>query len=516
MTTQRPATIGLVELPELALYDSQGRNRSQAIPRTPLVSKQVLLASLQGHGYDAQLVNMKLDNHETEFGKTTWGKDKLTKVYVGQPFESLDASSYDLWGITSNFTQHREIACLAIKHLASQGQPVIVGGSDAIAEPYHYFQAGAAAIVTDKSGGANRAVVEYCLGNTSKDELFGVLLPDGSRGGKLGKPISPEEWPLPSVDVVRACVGTEYWSVKFPEELLTIGSVYPDIGCDRKCDFCQTPNYRLGYRWMSPERTIQWFERQKEGGARSILSASDQFLGRVLWDGGREEVLAIMQGLRDLDLSILWPNGIEIRKATLGRGFNRADSDLTPDEELVNALWGWDGKKGAFHAFIPAERPVVGNENYAKLLPWKEHCEMVRAIARAGIPALSYGVIIGFDYETEDSLLRLEEAIQGLQEDLLRINPHLIFQISCFGISPIPGTPQGKHLRESGLLGVDDPSIYGGVWTPSVNTNALSHVDIAEWQIRLLNISTKRGLSGFFQTDFSVLPEAVLAAQQAG
>ncbi|MFN8495329.1 MAG: radical SAM protein [Caldilineaceae bacterium] len=515
MTTQRPATIGLVELPELALYDSQGRNRSQVTPHVPLVSKQVLLASLQGHGYAAQLVNMKLDHQETEFGETTWGKDKLTKVYVGQPLAALDAGSYDLWGITNNFTQHREIACLAIKHLASQGRPVIVGGSDAIAEPYHYFQAGAAAIVTDKSGAANRAVVEYCLGNSSQEELFGVLLPNGSRGGKAGKPLSPEEWPLPSLEVAQACIGREYWSLRYPEELLPIGSIFPDIGCDRKCDFCQTPNYRLGYRWMSPERARQWLVRQKEAGARSILSSSDQFLGRVLWEGGRDEVLAIMQGMRDLGLSVLWPNGLELRKATLGRGFNRAGTDLAPDEELIQALWGWDGKVGAFHAFIPAERPVVGNENYAKLLPWKEHCEMLRAIVRAGIPALSYGVIIGFDDETEDSLLRLEEALTALHEELTNINPELLFQISAFGISPIPGTAQGNHIRQSGLLHVEDPSLFGGLWTPSIDTRTLSYEKIAEWQVRLLNIGTKKGISGFFQTDFSTVPDAVLAAQQA-
>ena len=62
---------------------------------------------------------------------------------------------------------------------------------------------------------------------------------------------------------------------------------------------------------------------------------------------------------------------LELRKATLGRGFNRQDTDLRPDEELIQAVWGWDGRRGVFHAYIPAERPLAGRENYAKLLPWR-------------------------------------------------------------------------------------------------------------------------------------------------
>jgi polysaccharide export outer membrane protein len=45
---------------------------------------------------------------------------------------------------------------LAIAHFSSKGKSVVVGGSDAIAEPDHYLKAGAAAIVLDKSGASYR------------------------------------------------------------------------------------------------------------------------------------------------------------------------------------------------------------------------------------------------------------------------------------------------------------------------------------------------------------------------
>lgn len=512
--TPRTTSIGLVELPELGLFDAWGRNRASVRRRSALISKQVLLACLQGDGYDAQLVNLKDGDHEGEYGTVTWGGMLLTKAYIGRRIESLDASQFDVWGITCNFSQHREVACMAIRHLVSQGRPVIVGGSDAIAEPGDYLRAGAALVVTDKSGGANRSAIEYVLGRCPRSELSGVLLPDGTVGAKWMKPMDPQDWPLPALDVARECLGTEYWSAEFPQDLLQIGSVFSDIGCDRKCDFCQTPNYGVGYKRMTPKRVIEWLALQKAAGARSVIGSSDQFLGRVLWDGGREEVLEIMQGARDLGLAMMWPNGLEMRKATRGRGFNRAGTDLSPDEELINAVWGWDGQKGTFHAYMPAERPVIGREHYAKLLPWQEHCDLMRAVVRSGLPALSYGIIIGFEDETEDSLLRLEEAIQYLHEDLTRINPQLIFQVSSFAISPIPGTVQGKQLRASKLLRFDDPALYGGLWTPSVDTHALGYERIAEWQIRLLGIGTEAGRSAFINTDFSPAPDSIREGQR--
>ena len=507
-------SVGLVELPELGLFDQQGRNRASVRRGSTLISKQVLLANLQGYGYNAQLVNLKDGDYEGEYGEVTWGGTKLTKVYVGRNISALDAADYDIWGITCNFSQHREVACMTIRHLARQGKPVIVGGSDAIAEPSHYLQAGASAVVTDKSGGANRPIIEYVLGNYPKEELAGVILADGSVAPKRIQPLRPEDWPLPSVEVARACLGTDYWSAEYPAELTPIGSVFSDIGCDRACDFCQTPNYGLGFRRMSPHRTLEWLARQKEAGAKSVVGSSDQFMARVLREGGREEVLEIMQGARDMGLAMLWPNGLELRKATVGRGLNRPGTDLAPDEELINAVWGWDGKSGTFHAYMPAERPVVGRENYAKLLPWLEHCELLRAIVRSGLPALSYGIIIGFEDDTEDSLSRLEEAIQEIHADLTSINPQLIFQVSSFAISPIPGTGQGKLLRESGLLRFDDPALFGGLWTPSVDTRALSYERVAEWQVRLLNIGTKKGKSAFINTDFSPAPEAERSQQR--
>lgn len=481
-------TIGLVEVPTLGLYDPQGKNWTPMFRRNPLLSKQVLLAHLQAGGFDARLVNLKDGDYQEEFGRTPWKGSTLTKVYVGKKIWDLDPNAYDVWGVTANFMQEREISCLVIKHLSKTGTPVVVGGSDAIAEPQIYFQAGATAVVLDKSGAANWAIYDHAVGRTPREPLTGVILADGTQYAKRIPAMNPQEWPLPSVEVARQCLGTEYSGERFIEDLLPIGSIFSDIGCDRTCDFCQTPTYGTGYRRMTPQRAIEWLALQKEAGARSTVMVADQFLGRVMFPEGREEVLEITHAARQLGMPLLWPNGLELRKATLGRGRNFDSSDLTPDEELVEALWGWDGKVGGFLGYIPAERPVVGKQPYAKILPWQQHCHMLRAIVRAGLPVLVYGVIVGLAQDSHEELANLEKAIIELRQELKSINPELEFQVASYSISPIPGTPQWDYLTKSGLLRIQDPSVVGEFWTASCDTHHLTYEEVSDWQVRLAEI----------------------------
>lgn len=496
-------SVGLVELPELGLFDFEGKNRASVRKGTALISKQVLLADLQEKGFDAQLINLKKGNDEVEYGKVSWGETDLSKVYLGTRITDIDPQSHDVWGITSNFSQHRELVQMAIQHFSSQGKPVVIGGSDAFANPHFYINSGAAAVVLDQSGATNAAILDHVLEKNPKEPLSEVVLKDGTTISRKLPALSPEDWALPNISVTKQCLGDEYWSLEFPEALSPIGSVFTDIGCDRHCDFCQTPKYRLGYRAMSPQKALKWFEMQKKAGAGSVIGSSDQFLGRILKKGGREEILEIMEGIRELGIAILWPNGLELKKTTLGRGINRGIANFTPDETLIEALWGWNGKVGCYHAYIPAERPVFGRENYSKLLPWREHREIVKAVVRTGLPHLTYGLIIGFEDESEETLLRLEEAILELYHDLLAINPQLNFQVSPFSIFPIHGTPQWDQLQTSGLLEFNDPTIFGGLWTPSVNTRYLSYKEISKWQIRLLQIGSIEGRTHFINTDFS-------------
>jgi hypothetical protein len=479
--------IGLVELPAIKLCDQHGRNWTAFRHHEPLVSKQILVAQLCALGFDVALVNLKSSSDEHTFGEVSWRDLSLRKIFVGNSIEDYPADAFDLWGFTINYMQEREIACDFIRHLKSRGARVIVGGSDALAVPSVYLEAGAAAVIVDKSGAINGAAIKYTMGlppGEAGQQM--TIAADGRLLGRRGPALSPEDWPLPDIGVSTDCLGTQYWEGDVPDSLLPIGSAIVDIGCDRKCDFCQTPTYKLGYKDMSPLTAVRWFARQKEAGAHSVICPSDQFLGRVLWDEGRSQVIDIMQGIRDLDLAVLWGNGLEIKKATLGRGM--PGGDPTPDEALCQALWGWDGRRGCYNAYIPGERPVFGDQAYDKLLPWEQHIALMRAIARAGVPDITYGVIVGMPNDRHDDFARLEESLCDLWHILKSENPALRFRISPFAIRPLPGTSQTRALEKEGLVVFDDPAICGGFWTACANTRYLSYEEVSDWQSRFAAI----------------------------
>jgi len=476
--------------------------------RETLGSKQILGASL-AQDFDVTLVNTRLNPAEWEFGQVRWGETTISKVACGMPLSELDPHAFDAWGITVNYHKDREVACRFIRHLAAAGGRVVVGGSDAIAEPQPYLAVGACAVVLSKDGSANRALMEHITGMRLSVPLQAVALPDGNI---LSQSVwsHPEDWPLPSEALVKDTLGYEYWEGILPPDLLPIGIVCPDIGCDRTCDFCQTWLYRIRYaaerpgralgnryKYQSPERVEAWARAQTNAGAKSLIVLADQFLGRVLFGNkGREEVIRICEILRATGVPFLFPNGLELAKATLGRGAKGGNP--TPDEELVNALWGWDGQVGCAHAYIPAERPIMGPRAYPKLLELEHHKRMLRAIVRTGVPRISYGVIIGLEEDSDESMQTLLEQILLLRDELKAVNPSLVFWLVPFCIRPIPGTPRAKILQDKGLVRYTDPALSGGYWTATCDTNYMGYREVAEWQQKLLQ--TVSGDEAFWYT----------------
>jgi hypothetical protein len=356
----------------------------------------------------------------------------------------------------------------------------------------------------DKSGAANLPVVDHLLGLTPLEAPSGVLLRSGKRLPNRVPPLSPERWPIPSPAIVGQTLGRAYWESPLDAALTPIGAVMPDLGCDRHCDFCQTPTYRVGYQSMTPGRTRQWLEAQRDAGARSVIVLSDQFLGRVLWKDGRSDVLAIMRICRELGLPVLWGNGLEVSKATIGRGMRNGDQ--APDEEIVDALWGWDGRVGCAQAYIPAERPLAGGLAYAKLLSWQHHVAMMKAIVRAGVPDLTYGVIVGLPDDRREDCQALITAVTELRLELKAINPALKFRVVPYAIRPLPGTPQTKSLEAMGLLRFTDPAIAGGFWTACADTHHMTYSEVSEWQRRIMvdlsdNEAGFQGITGIAQAE---------------
>jgi hypothetical protein len=60
--------IGLVELPQLKLLDSQGIDWTEQNEH-PLISKQILISNLESGGFEVELFNLKNGTDEKRTGK---------------------------------------------------------------------------------------------------------------------------------------------------------------------------------------------------------------------------------------------------------------------------------------------------------------------------------------------------------------------------------------------------------------------------------------------------------------
>ncbi len=385
----------------------------------------------------------------------------------------------------------REVVTTIIKHIKNQNAsvPIVVGGSDAFARPDVYIEAGATVVVLDKSGGSNHAAIEYALSQKTNHPCDLYTKEGGVRQGSPR--MSPNDWPTPPLSFVKETVGHHHWRESFPKEFMPMTSIMFDHGCDRKCNFCLTPQYKLGYQYMSSERFREWLTLQKLAGARSVNCSSDQFLGRILYEGknpdGRKEIDGIIQAFKDLELNWMWRNGLELTKATYGRGLpkNKNNPNTSdPDPELVRLLWGWKkGSAGCVQAYIPAERPVDEiRERYPKLLSWQHHVKMMKAIVTAGVPDITYGLIIGLPEDSHESFARLFDAVWELREELYSINPQLRFSVTPNAIMTFDGTPLTAELIKRGLREKSVDSALINKWTPIVNTEHISSKEVAVWQ----------------------------------
>jgi hypothetical protein len=63
----------------------------------------------------------------------------------------------------------------------------------------------------------------------------------------------------------------------------------------------------------------------------------------------------------------------------------------------------------------------------------------------------------------------------------MSVNPSLKFQVNALSLSPIPRTPQSNQVRQTGLLHFDEPTLYGSIWTQTIDTRYLSYDQIADW-----------------------------------
>ncbi len=477
----------LVSPPALFLKGSDGYRYSDGIPVAGVIMLQPLIGSLETAGLEVALFNMRNDISELSLGVVQWNNKTLTKTLRGMPVSHIPLDKADVFGITSNFHQAQEAVCHVVAFLASRGKKVVVGGSDAIAQPQVYVDAGATVVVLDKSGGSNAAAVEWALiGSTNKP--CRLLTTKGAV--EIGKwRLHPNDWTIPSQKYIKdMCEGP--WRNSLPKNRFPLSSIVLDQGCDQDCNFCMTRRggpYGLGYQHMSVQTVKRWVQAQVEAGIRTINFMPDQFLGRVLWPGGCEDVLEIMTMLRESGVTWMWRNGLELSKMTVGistRQYSRVKQqgvDFTPNRELIHALYGPE----CINAFIPLERPVDGTKQYSKLMEWNNVKEVCKVIVESGAPDLLFGVIIGLCEDSHETLSRLDDALYELREILTAINPLALISFNPTNIILFPGIPLTQEYMDLGYIPPKtDPALITKN-TPITGTDYLSVEELSAWQHRL-------------------------------
>ena len=111
---------------------------------------------------------------------------------------------------------------------------------------------------------------------------------------------------------------------------------------------------------------------------------------------------------------------------------------------------------------------------------------MMEAIVQAGVPDITYGLIVGLPDDSAKTLAALEQAVHDLRLRLKSINHSLKFRVVPYAIRPLPGTPQSDALVREGLLRFRDPAICGGFWTACADTHHMSYAEVSDWQRRLM------------------------------
>lgn len=154
------------------------------------------------------------------------------------------------------------------------------------------------------------------------------------------------------------------------------------------------------------------------------------------------------------------------------------------DGELVNALYG-----PKTQGYIPGERPVLGGTKESglpKLLPPEDHMRALEAIAATDIKALTYGVILGFEDDSQQYIEANIAYLKELKRRLKRINPDLKIIFTPFTNKPIPSTENARNLEKKGLVMYHQPEIQGGFYTAAIRTNHMSVLEISEAMQRIL------------------------------
>lgn len=433
---------------------------------------------------DVQILDMQMKRDVTAYGTLAMGDVTLEKRRVGMAFEEADAllADSDVIGVNANFTHSRGIAGDLLSHLRASGpeRKLIVGGTDATAEPDFYLRAGADVVVRGEGELVARELIARLERNAP---LTG--LPNISFAGEDGFEHHPTRFlrdrfdvdtmPPHALDLVDLGAYDDTGEGRPPPGIHPpFISVETSRGCAQACSFCATPRTKGRFRFMSVDVMERHLDYYRSAGVRSLLFQEDNLLSRVHQDRragsseGRDNLLELFRLAREGGFAWEFTNGLE---------FGQFEHDGRIDGELIDAMF-WRGtvdgeRAGCYRATIPLENVLdVGPQLFRKLKGAASSWPVIDALAATGVDALSFNVIVGRPEDDVDSLRTTYERCQQLRELVRRRSPSTDVYFNVYLLSLLPGTLDHRRYHDRLAYDLDrDPEVVtfylGSMATPN-------------------------------------------------
>lgn len=468
-TLDRDMKVSLVAAPAPAQF-AEGVDHPLGTVRTHMHKAPLTaLASWLRDEADVGILDMQADRTQTPYGTLPLGSLSLEKRRVGMTFEDADRqlADSDVVGVNANFTHSRRIIADLLSFLSFK-QPervLVVGGTDATAEPTFFLRNGADVVVRGEGELVIRDLIRCIDDGATLDTLPNISFVSNGEVHHnptkfLRHQLDVNRLPPHALDLVQldsyidTGEGFPPRGVKPP-----FISIETSRGCAQACSFCATPQTKGRFRYMNLEVAEEHLDYYQSQGVRTLLFQEDNLLSRIQVDhrsesaAGRANLLGLFALARERGFSWEFTNGIEYGQFELGGRIDR---------QLIEAMF-WRGEDGAgcYRATLPLENVLDdGPMLFRKLKPASIGWPVIEAIAACDIEMLTFNVIVGRPNDSLRSLRTTYDRCQALRDLVTARSPDVEVYFNVYLLSLLPGTVDFRHFQH--LLSYDlevDPEV---------------------------------------------------------
>lgn len=391
-------------------------------------------------GYDVDILDLRVadSDREERYKVVDWEGYKVEVLRIGAPFGYADQAicESDIIGISSHFTYESGVVRDLIGYIKEINPmvKVIVGGADVTARPRDYLAFGAdISFVGDfdpqalASGDWTQRVV-----GPYRHPLETLTNPAFHKLPHLMEYEDSHDGPVPD-------------GVQTP-----IGFIYFTRGCPRECNFCESR--KTAYEFLDLDVAISMLENYRRAGISTLNIVDDNLLLQAANKEGRNNLLALMKKMREMEFAWEFPNGLEV---------GRLSKKGVLDEELMEALFCHTVDPdtgqiiGAYRLYLPVET-FDRRGDYTKLKPLQEQNWIIAWLAGCGLPEIDFGVVLPPDTDhsglekTKEGYLEIKEIVNTFGSAKARYSIFHLIPIATFRTMltkySVDELPEGWHF----------------------------------------------------------------------